>query len=114
MIRPFLKTTCIAALIALALSACGGGLKLAEISDNPSKYNDKQVTVRGKVVQTYAVPVLNQSVVQIDDGSGTIWVKPQGRVPFEGEKIKVKGTVKIGLTLANYNLGVIVIENEKK
>ena len=91
---------------------CGGSLSLRELSDNPGKYNNKKVTVQGKVTQTFGVPILGQSIVKIEDSGAEIWVKPHSRTPFEGEKIKVKGTVKIGLTFANRSFGVIVIEDE--
>ncbi|KAA3615389.1 MAG: hypothetical protein DWQ05_13615 [Calditrichaeota bacterium] len=94
--------------------SCAGGVKVADIEAQPGKYNDKNVKVKGKVVQTFAVPFLSQSLVKIDDGTGEIWVKPYGKVPFKGEKISVDGTLKVGLTIANQNLGFIVIEKEKK
>ena len=93
---------------------CAGGVKIADIEAQPGKYNDKNVTVKGEVVQTFAVPFLSQSLVKIDDGTGQIWVKPYEKVPFKGEKISVDGTLKVGLTIANKNLGFIVIEKEKK
>jgi len=89
-------------------------VKVSKILSDPGKYNNKQVVVKGKVVQTFGMPILGLSIVKIDDGSGEIWVKPRSRVPFEGETIKVKGTLKIGLTLANHNFGHIVVEKEEK
>ena len=96
------------------LAGCAGATKIKMIKDAPGKYNEQHVTVKGKVVQTYAVPFLGQSLVRIDDGSGRIWIKPEGKVPFEGENVKVKGKLKVGLTIANKNLGFIVIEGEEK
>ncbi|MEK7730013.1 MAG: hypothetical protein AAB354_16520 [candidate division KSB1 bacterium] len=102
-----------ALMLALVLSACAGaGMKIRDLSDNPEKYHDRPVVVKGKVVSTFAIPLLSQSLVKVADETGEIWVKPQGRVPFEGEKITVRGKLKIGLTLANRNFGVIVYEDE--
>ena len=98
-------------LLALAAAlACSTYVPIQRIAAEPARYNEQRVSVKGRVTQTYALPVLGQSVVRIDDGSGQIWVKPYGKVPFEGEKIEVTGTLKIGMTLANKNLGVIVYE----
>jgi hypothetical protein len=98
-----------------ALLGCAGSrTKIADIQNNPSKYNEKRVKVAGKVTQTFAIPVLGQSLVRVDDGTGTIWVKPKGRVPFEGDKIKVEGTLKVALTIGTKNFGFIVIEDDKK
>jgi hypothetical protein len=102
-----------ASLLALVLSAvgCGGSLKLAELNENPGQYNEQTVTVKGRVVQTFGLPVLQQSIAKIDDGTGAVWVKPRGRVPYEGEKIEIKGTVKVGMTFANRDFAVVVLEN---
>ncbi len=91
---------------------CSTRSSIQQITAQPGKYNEQRVVVEGKVVQTYAIPVLGQSLVKIDDGTGQIWVKPRSRVPFEGEEIEVAGTLKIGITLANRNFGVVVYEDE--
>ncbi len=100
----------------LIVSGCVGTsrVKIREIVDQPSKYNEQVVKIKGTVVQTFAVPLLGQSLVRVDDGTGTIWVKPRERVYFKGDKIEVIGKVKIGLTIANKNFGFIVIEREKE
>ncbi|RMF61032.1 MAG: hypothetical protein D6743_14070 [Calditrichaeota bacterium] len=102
--------------VAVAASACVGTsrVKIQDIVDQPSKYNEQEVKIKGTVVQTFAVPLLGQSLVRVDDGTGTIWVKPRERVYFKGDKIEVIGKVKIGLTIANKNFGFIVIEREPK
>jgi hypothetical protein len=100
--------------VVLFLSGCGGHLKLADLNEAPGRYNEATVSVKGEVTQTFGVPVLKQSVVKIDDGTGAVWVKPRGRVPFEGETIELKGTVKIGVTFANRDFAVILVENESR
>lgn len=97
-------------LITILAVGCGSSMKISDIQAEPGKYNEKPVTVKGKVVQVFAVPIFGQSLVQIDDGTAEIWIKPYNRVPFEGEEITVKGTLKIGMTVANKNFGVIVVE----
>ena len=96
------------------LSCAGSRTKIADIQSNPSKFNEKKVKVAGVVTQTFAIPVIGQSIVRVDDGTGTIWVRPQGRVPFEGDKVKVEGVLKVALTLGTKNFGFIVIEDDKK
>ena len=96
--------------LAACLCACSTPLTIDQIHASPGVYNEQPVTVAGTVTQTFAVPVLGQSLVRIDDGTGQIWVKPQQGVPFKGDEIEVSGTLKIGVTLANQNLGVVVYE----
>ena len=100
--------------LALVLGGCAGATKISKITAEPGKYNDQIVTVKGKVTQTFAIPMLGQSLAKIEDDTGEIWVKPSGRVPFEGQEITVKGKLKIGLTLANHNFGFLVYEEEEK
>ena len=96
--------------LAACLCACSTPLTIDQIHASPGRYNERPVTVAGTVTQTFAIPMIGQSLVRIDDGTGQIWVKPHRTVPFKGEEIKVRGTLKIGVTLANHNLGVVVYE----
>ncbi|MDZ7269647.1 MAG: hypothetical protein ONB48_20375 [candidate division KSB1 bacterium] len=97
------------------LTACAAGrMKISELTANPGKYNEQPVTVKGKVTSTFAIPILGQSLVKITDDTGEIWVKPYNRVPFEGQEITVRGRLKIGITIANKNFGVMVYEDEPK
>ncbi len=100
--------------LAGCIVACSTPLTIDQIHASPGRYNESPVTVAGTVTQTFAIPVLGQSLVQIDDGTGQIWVKPRQAVPFQGDEIEVSGTLKIGVTLANRNLGVVVYEEPPK
>ncbi len=93
------------------VAALGCSTKIADLTSEPGRYNEQRVVVKGTVTETFALPLLGQSLVRIDDGTGQVWVRPHGRVPFKGEKIKVKGTLKIGLVVANQNLGVVVYQS---
>ena len=100
-----------ASLLALASQpACSSTVPIQRIAAEPARFNEQRVVVKGRVTQTYALPIIGQSLVQIEDGTGELWVKPRGRVPFEGQEIEVAGTLKIGMTLANRNFGVVIYE----
>jgi len=102
------------ATLLILLSACAASrVKIGEINKNPGKYNEESVVVKGKVVNAFGLPALGQGIAKIDDGTGEIWVRPSTGVPFEGENVRIKGTVKIGLTIAGRNYGVIVVEDER-
>ena len=98
------------ALVAI-VAAMGCSTKIGNITSEPGRYNEQRVVVKGTVTQSFALPVLGQSLVRLDDGTGQVWVKPHGRVPFKGEEIKVKGTLKIGMVVANQNLGVVIYQS---
>lgn len=108
----FLKKIIMFALLLLMLG-CAGATKVREINANPQKYNEKVVTVKGQVVESYSLPILSFGVARIDDGSGEIWVKPDNRSFFEGEKVTVKGVLKISMTVGSKSFGYIVIEEPK-
>ena len=100
-----------ASLLALASQpACSSHVPIQRIAAEPARFNEQRVVVKGRVTQTYALPMIGQSLVKIEDGTGELWVKPRGRVPFEGQEIEVEGTLKIGMTLANRNFGVVIYE----
>ncbi len=98
-------------LVLLFTPGCSSTLAIREIAAAPGSYSEQHVVVKGTVVQTYAIPVLGQSLVRIDDGTGQIWIKPYKRVPFKGQEIEVSGTLRIGIVLANKNLGIVVYED---
>ena len=99
----------------LLLFGCAGGsrVKIGELVANPQKYNEKYVTVKGKVVQTLSIPILSIGVSKIDDGTGAVWVKPAGRTFFDGQTVTVSGTHKIGFALGSQSFGNIVVEGVK-
>ncbi len=99
--------------VALLVAGCASPTRLGDLSAEAGRYNEQRVKVSGTVTQTWAIPVIGQSLVRIDDGTGQVWVKPRGRVPFQGQEITVEGTLKIGVTLANRNLGVVIYEDAR-
>jgi hypothetical protein len=99
--------------LALVMAGCATTQRIGDLSAHAGRYNQKRVKVAGRVTQTWAIPLIGQSLVRIDDGTGKMWVKPHGRVPFQGERIRVEGTLKIGVTLANKNLGVVIYEHPR-
>lgn len=107
------KYNTIFVLMILLLAGCAGmgRMHIRSIQDNPDQFNNEKVTVSGKVVQVFALPFLDQGICKIDDGTGQIWVKPLNRVPPKGESLKIRGTVKVGITLGSKSFGVVVVED---
>jgi hypothetical protein len=92
------------ALVALALTACPERIRIAEISNDPARYFDKEVTVVGKVVRSYGA--LGQGVYQIDDGTGTLWIFTEKYgVPSKDALVGVTGRVIPGVTYNGRNYG---------
>lgn len=97
----------IALVVSLAVSvscSCGHGTAgkrglsnviptpVADILENPQKYADRDVTVKGVVMAP--VGVFSLSVYQLYDRTGDITVySPSSMTPMEGEVVKVTGRV---------------------
>jgi len=115
MINKLIKTKLfcfLALLIVLSLYGCASHVRISDIKNNPSKYQDKQVIVKGKVLEILGLSFVNKGVYQIDDGTDTIWVF-SNNVPSKGEKVTVKGEVKNVLTVNDRTFGIVIVEKEK-
>ena len=97
-------------LILIRFSACGEKLLIRQVLDNSEQFRNQQITLSGKVVETISIPLVNKGFFKMNDGTGEIWVRPVGNVPNKDEKVLITGTLKIGLTIADKNFGLILIE----
>jgi hypothetical protein len=92
------------ALLSLALTGCPERIKIGDISRDPGRYFDKEVTVGGKVVRSYGA--VGAGVYEIDDGTGTIWVATEKYgVPSKDTYVGVTGKVIPGVTWGGRNYG---------
>jgi hypothetical protein len=101
-------------ILVFVVSACGSYVHISEISDSPQEYKGRQISVKGRVIETVEIPLVHKGLYRMDDGTGKIWIVPQGRVPFRGEKVKVKGQVKTGFTILKRTFGTVIVEEEEK
>ncbi|MBN1350879.1 hypothetical protein JXJ21_15780 [candidate division KSB1 bacterium] len=110
------NSTAIACVLIIIAFACAGTSRvhIRSIKEEPGRYSDQRVAVQGKVVETFALPFLGQGLCKVSDGTGEIWVKPRGRVPFKGDKIRLMGKVKVGLTFGDKSFGVIIVEDDEE
>ncbi len=97
----------------MVVSGCALHLRISNIKDSPQKYQDRQVVIKGKVVETLSIPFVQKGMYQIGDGTGTIWVMSQERMPSRGEKVAVKGKVKTGFTVGERTFGTVIIEGDE-
>lgn len=92
------------ALLSLALTGCPERIKIGDISRDPGRYYDKEVTVGGKVVRSYGAA--GAGVYEIDDGTGTIWIATEKYgVPSKDAYVGVTGKVFPGVTWGGRNYG---------
>jgi len=92
------------ALFSLALTGCPERIRIADISNNPGRFYDKEVTVAGRVVRSYGAA--GAGVFEIDDGTGKLWIATEKYgVPTKDTLIGVTGRVVSGVTWGGRNYG---------
>ena len=92
------------AVLALGAMGCPARKRIGDITSDPGRYYDKEVTVAGRVVRSYGA--LGQGVYEIDDGTGRMWVFTEKYgVPSKDTYIGVTGKVMPGVTWGGRNYG---------
>jgi hypothetical protein len=65
---------------------------LNDVLADPSRYANRDVTVKGEVTQS--VSVLGHGSYKIEDGNGSLWVVSTKGVPRKGARVKVTGKIR--------------------
>ncbi len=101
-----------AVLLFLLVSACSLlPVKIADIKAHPNRYENKTVTVRGKVTSVTKMPFMTEGFFTLDDGSGEITVTTSGALPAEGQERTVTGKVQTALKILDKHVGLVIQEN---
>ncbi len=100
-------------MVVLALAGCPKQTTVAEIKQDPARYRDKEVALRGTVTQAFGA--LDQGVYELDDGTGRIWVLVEKTgVPRQGAKVEVVGRVIAGATFLGRDYGTSIREKKHR
>ena len=110
------------ALLALnVLVATGCASSINRVLADPARYRDRQVTLKGRVVDSYSV--LDRGAYLLEDRTGRLWVVSGSGTPRKGAAVSVKGTVREGFNLGSLGdlvkvpgavSGVVLIETSHK
>ena len=97
----------------LLLAGCPPRVSIARLNQDPGRYAGREVTIAGRVVDSYGA--LGRGVFALDDGTGSMWVLA-GRygIPGAGAKLAVTGRVEQGFSLAGRNFATILRETERR
>lgn len=104
----------LALLLISALWYCASTVQISDIRNSPNQYHNKRVTLSGTVDETITLPILGVGVYQLNDGTGTIWVKPKEMTVAKGDQVMVTGTIKVGITISGRSFGLILIESKEE
>ncbi len=96
-------------LIATSL-ACGlFATRIADIKENPARFENHRVTVHGKVSGVTKLPFMTQGFYHVDDGTGTLEVITEGALPKDGDTVTVRGTLRSQLQVGGRIYGVVLM-----
>jgi len=108
------------AILILLLSLVVGGffvykdystLTVTELNNNPGKYNERIVTVRGTVTQNASI--LNTGGFLLSDGESTILILSSNGVPQHREDIELTGLFRKTVSLNSFEYSVIYLDSGK-
>lgn len=111
-----IKVLSVALLSAVLLTGCAArGVQIAELKDQPDKYDDKTVSVTGVVTNSWGIPLVPYQLYSIDDGSGEITVLSRsGRAPAKGARVEVKGRINEFAVFGGRSVGLHLQERDRK
>lgn len=96
---------------ALLLTGCGS-TRIGRILADPARYQNRNVTVEGRV--TNVVGAFVAGVYEVQDESGKIYVLSSRGVPTKGARVQVKGNVTPGVNVMGRSFGTTIRESDHK
>jgi hypothetical protein len=111
--RSRIPSVALVAVAALGFMGCPGRTSIAKINQDPGKYTGREVTIAGRVTNSFGG--LGSGVFQVDDGSGEMWVfSARYGVPGSGAKLAVTGRIEQGFSFGGRTFGTILRETERR
>ena len=115
-LRPSYSRSALILLLAattLVLTACPPRETIAAINHDPGRFHDREVTVVGRVVNSYAV--FGVGAFEVDDGTGKLWIfSNKYGIPSHGAGVAVVGKIEQGFSLAGRNFGTVLRETRSR
>jgi hypothetical protein len=104
----------LASLVLLVIFFAGcESAKIADITRDPNHYAGKEVTIAGRVTNSFGL--MSEGAFEVEDGTGHMWVLAGGYgVPSKGSRVAVTGRVESGVSIAGHSYGTILRETRKR
>ena len=100
----------------VVVSGCAASLRhssIAEVRNNPGRYQDRVVTVEGVVTDSWGLPFVPFKMYKVDDGSGDITVLGRGdRIPTQGAHVRVRGRLNALGVFGGQSIGLHLKEED--
>lgn len=106
----------VALLSALVISGCAArGVSIADLQQQPDRYDNKTVAVNGVVTQSWGIPLVPFQFYKVDDGTGEITVLARSnQAPRKGARVEVRGTLSELATFGGQSVGLHIQERDRK
>jgi hypothetical protein len=100
-------------LTATVIGCAARSARIAEIKQNPGRYDDRSVSVTGTVTSAWSVPLVPYKFYKVDDGTGEITVLAgNGRTPTKGARVTVRGRLEDVATLGGNAIGLHIRQTD--
>jgi hypothetical protein len=94
------------------LAACAPlTTKIAQIRERPGEYENRVVTIHGKVSAVTKLPFMEEALYEVDDGTGTLTVITPKDVPAEGSTVTVTGKIQSTLKIGGKSFGLLLVQS---
>ena len=109
----------ISSLMAVSLSCAAKTVR--QITADPYRYSDREVSVSGRVTDSLAFA--NRGAYQIEDRTGRLWVVSERGAPSKDVRVTAKGTIRTAFSLGSIGIvnvppalrsGTVLVETSRK
>ena len=102
--------------VSVLVAGCGARqVRIAELKDQPTTYNEKAVRITGMVTSSFGIPLVPFQLYNVDDGSGEITVVSRsGQAPATGTRVEVRGKLSEVAVLGGRSIGLHIQEDERR
>lgn len=102
-------------ILVFALSNCAGTAytNVKDIDENPDSYLNQEVFIKGVVIDTVSLPFVDFGVYRVYANGGSVWIYSEN-IFERGKLVEVKGMVKNGLSVGDYNFATYIEATEQE
>lgn len=106
-----IRTALMAALLVAAAACAVRSPSIADLTYNPGRYYDRDVSIEGTVTSSWGIPLVPLKLYKVGDGTGEVTVVSDSpHAPPRGAHVRVRGRVAEFAHLGGGSIGMHVRE----
>jgi hypothetical protein len=90
-----------------------GYADIGDILKDPTRFDGKEVKIKGEVADVLKVPFVETKIYSIKDGTGKLLVVTSAGLPAMGAQVRVRGTIQTVAIIGGQSLGLHLTESER-